>query len=285
MKWLKTFNEKIDPDKYIRAGSELKGLGKKTRGSELIDYGYEKKWGFYNAHIGKLGESALATGTVTNLDSKFYFGRPVWSGPQANVTTTLQIPAKDEEELLQDWKLGQQPLGFCIDFRVRPTEKTVRDTSGRQNITPSEFSLFSLCVTLSYWEDGLESYNYIDDDGVNLQPGDPNYADVHTLYQQTKSLDIRTDYLFSKKEFGIFADRQSALKFKKELPIHLEKHKSKIMDILSVVGGTTEDLENVLEAMNNIYINYLYAEDIKPGTSTSSDLQKFFRHVKIMKQK
>lgn len=68
MKHLKHFNEELRPETYIRAGNRLKYYGKNKKGDKLVDYGYEKGHGFYNAHIQDIGSDKPYSGKITNLD-------------------------------------------------------------------------------------------------------------------------------------------------------------------------------------------------------------------------
>ena len=79
MKHLKRFDEELDPQKYIRVGNKLKNLGKTSRGSKLVDYGFEKAFGFYNVHLGHISNDnwSLYTAKLTNPECKFYYDRIV----------------------------------------------------------------------------------------------------------------------------------------------------------------------------------------------------------------
>lgn len=121
-----------------------------------------------------------------------------------------------------------------------------------------------MCVDLSYWQDGLSAYNYNEDDEVEIKPGDPDYRDLTDLYQDTKSININLNRLMDKNIYGIFADRQSTLKFKRNLPSLINPHKEKIMDLLSIIGGGADEVEEIFESFNKIRINALYQnENIK----------------------
>jgi hypothetical protein len=61
---------------------------------------------------------------------------------------------------------------------------------------------------------------------------------------------------------GTFADRISARKFQKELPIIFEKSeiKSKIVDILSILKADSEDIENAIDLFYNIPVSAILPE-------------------------
>ena len=267
MKYLKRFDEELDPDKYVRVGNKLKNLGKKDRGIKLIDYGSEKKWGLYNILY---AGGTYRHGVVTNLRCYFHFGIPHWVDLNGDQAFTAQSKSQmkiveSEEQLLMDWSNGDSELGFTLDFRFDPTEGTIKADSGtfdRDDIPLDDpgLPLFSIVVRLSDWTDGLSEYN-TDHFGMTNEPGDEDYCDVIEMYEGTKTIDISISTNFNYTHNGIFADRKSALKFKRLLPNFVNEHKSKIMDLLSVLNSDSDTLEKIIESINGIGINYFYHDD------------------------
>ena len=70
-----------------------------------------------------------------------------------------------------------------------------------------------------------------------------------------------------KNIYGIFTDRQSALKFKRNLPSLINPHKEKIMDLLSIIGGGGDEVEDIFESFNKIRINALYQDENIKGAN------------------
>jgi hypothetical protein len=70
-----------------------------------------------------------------------------------------------------------------------------------------------------------------------------------------------------KNIYGIFADSQSALKFKRNLPSLVNPHKEKIMDLLSIIGGGADEVEDIFESFNKIRVNSLYQDENLKGTN------------------
>jgi len=283
MKHLKHFNEELDPEKYIRAGRRLSNLGKVSRGSKLIDYGLEKGLGFYNVHIGHISNDSwsLYTGKTANLECKFYYGTPYWSGRQ-NMESSSLIRTHDEEDLLRNWKEGGESLSFTLDFTMQLSEETRLNLINRGSFSkdsPTRIPLFALNVVLSDWSDGIEAYNYLEDSDEYLNPGDENYHGISMMYRNTKHVSLTLMTLFTKNYYGIFADRKSAVKFKKELPRLVETHKSQIMDILSLVSGSTDDLEDILSRIYNLSVNYLYQDDIPKNVLSTSLKNTWFNRT------
>jgi hypothetical protein len=261
MKYIKKYNEELSPDTYRSAGNKLKRYNKVSRGSKLIDYGHEKDHGFYNAHIQAVGVSHVYTGKITNPTCNFYYGSPSWNGPQNNVNSVLVNTKITEEELVKNWKEGSE-LNFTLEFRFTPSEElksTVSNSDLNKIINHwAGFHLFTMTVCLSDWEDGLDEYNY---EYTN------STIDIIELYDITRIVDIRLSKLMDKNIYGIFEDRQSANKFRRNLPKLIEPHKGKIMDLLSILSADTDNLEDILESFSKIRINSLYQDENVKGAN------------------
>lgn len=283
MKHLKQFNEELNPDKYIRAGKRLKDLGKSSRGVKLADYGYQQKYGTFNTHMIQLGSSALFTGEFTNITSRFYYGLPSWNGPQGNRDTVLMDINIDEEDLLTKWEDGSMNLGFTIEFRIHPTENSkVRMRESNLGQVEGPLPLFCMYVRLSDWEDGLREYNWMDEEGTYAEKGDDEYLDLPNMYHNNKVVGIELRPLMTKNWLGIFADRKSAINFKKQLPQLVDQHKSKIMDLLSPLNGSTDDLERIINTINSFSTNYLYQDEIKRNSYNYKDwFYKVYTNYKV----
>ena len=279
MKHLKRFDEELDPQKYIRVGNKLKNLGKTSRGSKLVDYGFEKAFGFYNVHLGHISNDnwSLYTAKLTNPECKFYYGTPYWHGHQ-NMAGSELIKTHDEEDLLKNWTDGRENLSFTLEFTMQLSEESRMDLIAKSKInkdwhSTNRMPLFALNVVLSHWTDGLSEYNYLEDDygkGRYLEPGHEDYHDVSMMYKNNSEISLTLMPLFTKNYFGIFSDRRSGVKFKRELPRLVERHKSQIMDILSLVNGSADDLEEILSRIYNMSVNHLYQDDIPKNVSVGS---------------
>ena len=264
MKYIKRFNEDLDPDKYIRAGNRLRNMpgdssnlttaGGKKRSTALIDYGSEKKYGLYKIHwantTGVLGKDL----TFTNLRCESYFGRP-----DSSKNETFRYSAEDTAER---WKGGQSPLCITFNFFLQATEETkdkLKIDELRTN-TP----IFSFEVWFSEWEEGLDIYNWDYDTGEPMT--DDDATDINGLYKWTKTTLMymkRPEKMYNNNKpyvyFGIFSDRSSALKFKRQLNSLLEPHKEKVMELLSCVNAPVVDIEEYEDRINKISINNLFS--------------------------
>lgn len=265
MKYIKRFNEDLDPDKYIKAGNRLSNMagdmagGGKKRSIALIDYGLEKKYGFYKIHWATTAKVIGKNLTFTNLRCESYFGRP-----DSSKTETFRYSAEDAVER---WKEGQSPLCITFNFFLQATEET-KDKVKAVALTPSDeiksnTPIFSFEVWFSEWEESLEEYNWDHDNGRPLTGDDA--VDINGLYKWTKTTLMymkRPEKMYNNKPydyFGIFSDRTSALKFKRQLNSLLEPHKEKVMELLSCVNAPVDDIEEYEDRINRISINNLFS--------------------------
>jgi hypothetical protein len=255
MKHLKHFNEELKPQTYKNAGKWLKHYGKEKRGNSLIDYGHEKDHGFYNVHIQSIKDSGrIVSGKVTNPICNFYYGMPYFDGPQNNVDSKLVDLDLTEEDLVNEWKKGSKTLSFTLEFKFLASEELKSSVSSeyiKSVIKWENFHIFSLNIELSSYSDGLSEFNreYEED------------CDVVDLYHKTKSIDININKELHKYIYGIFSDRKSAIKFKRNLISLITPHKQKIMKLLLILGGGSDEIEEIFESFNKIRTNSLYQDE------------------------
>ena len=264
MKYLKKFNEELKPETYIRAGNQLRNMpgGGEKRSTPLIDYGLEKKYGFYKMHWANSSALLGKNLTFTNLKCESHFGRP-----DSSKIETFRYSAEDAVEL---WKKGNHPLCMTFNFVFQPTEETKDKMTSPSKSALGELyqnPMFSFEVWFSNWEEGLDSYNW---DYHTEEPitGD-SVVDLNGLYKWTNELTIykkkpvKMYYSKSYPYFGIFSDRSSALKFKRELNDLLEPHKEKVMELLSCVNAGADAIEEYEDRIKKISLNNLFSVDDK----------------------
>ena len=85
---------------------------------------------------------------------------------------------------------------------------------------------------------------------------------------------------------GTFADRISARKFQKELPIIFEKSgvKSKIVDVLSILKADSEDIENAIDLFYNIPVSAILPEKGKVSGPDDAKVYMSKNNAKRIKQ-
>lgn len=236
MKWIKTFEE-LKPETYRSAGRKLNQIGKKDRGNELIDYGNEKEYGFYSMWYAPEGDPI----------SDYNFTKPHASFEM--IPDIIEQDKLSPEDMINRWQGGNGNLKFTITFSFKATEKvSYYNTAGKT------FPLFSFEVIIA---------NYIKEE-------EEDEENTYKLYNNKKTLEINvvrpalSVYSEKARKYyrynGIFSDRKSALKFKKELPnLITDEIQEKIQEIFSLVGAETDDVINCMEGIMNPSINYLYS--------------------------
>lgn len=256
MKYIKRFNEELEPETYMRAGRMLKDMpgGGKKRSSPLIDYGLEKKYGFYKMHWANTSTILGKDLTFTNLRCESYFGRP------ESTNETFRYSAEDVVEL---WKQGNYPLCMTFNFVFQPTEETKNKMTTTSELYQNP--MFSFEVWFSNWEEGLDSMNW-DIDNDEPMTGDA-VVDLNGMYKWTneiliyKKRPVKMNYGKLYGFFGIFSDRTSALKFKRGLNSLMEPHKEKVMELLSCVNAGADVIEEYEDRINKISLNNLFSVD------------------------
>ena len=276
MKHLRRFDEELKPQTYRNAGRGLMNKFKEERGGKLIDYGNEQEFGFYNIYFannnGKIGSAPLK---FTNPKADFFFQSVGKESFDAN--GNISITQKSAEDLVSAWKQGKDELGFTISFRFMATEeaKTQAEHSALKqwNGTP----IFSFRVHLSDWFDGLDEWN-TDQETGELITG-PAAHDIYDMFENTfHSAEITLERPADKHWFGVFADRASALKFKRELPRLIEPFEGHIHDIISVIGGESEQVEAIMDLFRKITLNGLYDDNAKARVANSDFTKRWFNY-------
>jgi len=86
--------------------------------------------------------------------------------------------------------------------------------------------------------------------------------DIYAYYDECKVFRISLKYDKDlSSERGIFSNRRSAFEFKKFLFKTFEEKKNEIFEILEIVGGETEDIEQIMNCIKNIRVNALYDDE------------------------
>lgn len=261
MKYLKPFNEELKPETYRNASSKLAYYGKQKSSDALYDFADEKQYGFYNAVVCK-GQS------ISTKDAKLT--QPELSGIYAgnkpkDANDNLLKWGKDIESelntLVEKWKAGDSNLSLQFEFAFRATRQTKNVAKSIEQMY--RIPLIILEVRLSEFEYGIAEWDSesrwdAEQNGEEFTP-----STLTEMYEYSKDLSVYTQRPVSELTYGLFNDRQSAQKFKSFVnSIIDEKMKPHIMEVLSIVGGTSKDLENVLNSIRNIRIHGLYQQDV-----------------------
>ena len=255
MEWIKRFEE-LNSNTYRSAGDHLININKISRGQKLIDYADEKDFGFYNVWWGNTNSAISKKPLVfTNPKSDFIYNvfKITRGGPKAN-DIKHKLSNKGPEELVKDWYDGVSSLSFTINFTFKTAGESlkVHDRLKRWKVP-----LFSINFQIAEWVE-KEDFEGVDDD--------PIVKNALDLYQHMDGYhypQISIQRPLDDHYFGIFSDRKSANKFKRDvLGPAIEEHHDKIFEIFSIIGASAKDSEKAIKAFKNIRTNYLYDESI-----------------------
>jgi hypothetical protein len=280
MKHLKKFEE-LDPSTYRRAGMLLKGKSQETRGRKLIDYAGEKEHGFYGVRV-LVGKSEIYQ--FTDKEGNDLSSEVFVTDPKCDITLG-DGEIKDAESLVREWKEGKSTLSFKLDFSFKVSEKSQQSLIDAKNARTdfwlnriingnaiNRLNLFSLTIFISDWLDGIVEWNTDQDTGESLI----GTSEEHDVYDMFKNSFYNSLYFLKPNKptndvvGGVFADRKSALKFKRELPKMIEPHADIIFDIFSIIGADSEDYEKTMEKIKSISLNGLYDENCETAHSNLS---------------
>lgn len=264
MKYLKSFNEELDPSTYRSAAHKLNYYNKTTRSSKIFDYADEKEHGFYNMTFGNNEPSLVVNQKFTSPSlSGISYGKS-----DVNLLG-YKVDGENESELLIDgWAEGSSPLSIKFEFSFRPTREAFSKSNyGIRSDYPTSISTFSIELYMSEWHDGIEEWDaeskwQSELDGEEFKP-----SDISFFYEHTKSFSL---YLISPLKspsnyqyYGIFSDKKSAVKFKNWLLEKLNNDvvKDSIMNILRTVNANSSDLEEIEKKFKDIKIVGLYDDE------------------------
>jgi len=310
MKWIKAFEE-LKPQTYRNVANRLRSWNKSNRADQLYDWADEKEYGFYNLHIGESmngrNDSIIAknsTFTMPNLIGVYYGHH---SG--RDIPTNLINKKQNEIEslansMVNDWVDGDvRCLSIMFEFGFKPTKETMKKDSRFQKISYSDNSLttwngrsrytgsvlptfrINLLLTDETW--GKQGY-YEEWEAETKEEGKEwTEPSVYQYYEDTSYDFITLSRPFTERSFGIFSDRKSAIKFKNyflsiingETPGFPDKIdiKSVIMEVLSIVGGESKDIERIMGKLRNIRIHGLYDDEIEK-VSVNNISERWFNH-------
>lgn len=280
MKYIKNFNEELQPDIYRRAAGKFRHYGKEDKARKLSDWADLQEYGFYNLHFAN-GSTLIGRNlpfTKPNLTGIFLTSpNTTLNQTKENVNSVNLINAKEtyiEEQvskLVKNWVDGGE-LNVYFEFGFRPTAEAIVKTNKHSYLTGGqkgggrwmyEVPAFTICLSLSEWNDGLEDYD--SDAKWEAQQDDREFipTTVEQFYEWTSNIQYDILKPYDKYYFAIFSDRKSAQKFRTFLmeTLNSEKVKDIIMEILRVINCSAEKLEEIFKSYNDIKIHGLYDQD------------------------
>ncbi len=283
MKYIKKFNEELDPKTYRSAGHKLDYYNKSKSAAKLHDFADEKEFGFYNMNWSNTNQAILAKDssfTQPKLTGIYYASTPTKYKDEFhefNGMSYRKDPEMLAEDLVERWRLGQDGLNISFEFSFRATRETI-EKSGRStnfcwnanNPTAREVKAFNLQIDLSDWYNGLDDWDAdarseAENDGEEFTP-----TTLKEFYMWSASYNVMIKNP-NNSLYGIFSNRKSAIKFKNWLITnHLDDIKDAIMNVLRIVGGKSENIEKAVDTFTKIKIQGLYDDDL-PTRGVSGD--------------
>lgn len=270
MKYLKTFNEELNPQTYRNAGGKFAYYGKEKNSDVLYDFADEKEFGFYNATVCQ-GQSLIekdAKLTEANLTGIYCGYKPELNGDD-NLLKWGRDTENDLNMLVENWKNGTSSLSLCFEFSFRPSRESKRKNQSINKKYKIPFIILE--VKLSDYDFGIDEWDSESRWEAEQRGDEFTPSTVADVYEFSKDFSVYTQRPVSDVTYGLFTDRTSAQKFKSFVNSILdEKMKPHIMEVLSIVGGTSQDLENTLSTIRNIKIHGLYQQDVRSSDTVKN---------------
>ena len=294
MKYIKNFNEELDPKTYRSAAYKLRDYNKDKKSKDLLDWADKKEFGYYNMTF--VNDQAIIVKDSTFTNPRLigiYYGGTTPNGVRDINTNLLNVTDEKSEsltnKLVNDWKDGINCLSISLEFGLQATnevknkhsylDKPAKEAQRWQ--LGQSVPMFSIELELSNFYEGLEEWDAdvkwdAENDGVEYIP-----TSLYDFYRESVGESLTLQRPNNPYYYGLFSDRGSASKFIKFLRKTIDnpddnKVKDKIMDILSIVGGETEDLERILEKFSKIRVHGLYDNEI---TSRNDLSKKWFNNT------
>lgn len=289
MKHLKRFNEELEPKTYRSAAYKLRGYNKDKKSKDLLDWADKQEFGYYNMCLANSSTIIAKNDTFTNPKLiGMYYGN-VKTGERNKPVYGDDILRHSDSEalanrLVNDWKEGRAELAVTFEFGFQATSQTKAKHEYLDNPSKSlsrwqlgqSVPMFSIELHLSNWYDGIEEWDG-DAEWESEQRGEEfTPSSLYDFYKYTAEESLYLKRPNAEIFYGIFTDRSSASKFLKFLQSSIDdKVKEKIMDVLSIIGGESEDLERILNSFNKVRVHGLYDNEFT-GSSNGNLAQKWF---------
>ncbi len=278
MKYIKKFNEELDSRTYRNAAGKLDYYNKTSRASKLLDFADERDFGFFNMNWGNANNALIAdkmSFTQPTLKGIYYCD----AGKVKQENNSLGYGKNAEmmaEELVENWKNGNSGLCITYEFSLKATRETLNNLRKKGSVSNFTYSAtsqnptmvipFLLELTLSEWYGGVVEWD--EDARYDAEQAGEEFtpSTIASLYEWTRTSNIYLQQPESGR-FGVFSDRKSAIKFKTWLIKNQleDKIKDSIMNVLRIVGGTSDNIEDAIDEFTKISIQGLYDDEILGG--------------------
>ena len=271
MKYLKRYNERLDPQTYRDASSAFSA--KKTKDKQagkIWDYADEKEFGVFNMHISDYRNGYTNKELNVKVSSpkvEFYYG-------SLDQKIDEDDELNDAEELVDRWEASIKAdsedalyykLSVTFVFSFIPNYKSTLRTI--ENDKPRHVQTFAIQLDLCDEEDekgktsALTRY-------IHSYQGDISKIHREVMYEKINEKSLRLLLPLGGIQYGIFADRESARKFYKKLPEMIAPYMGKINNIMSLLGAEGEDMFEIKDlfglngSLPNISITDLFDSEV-----------------------
>lgn len=289
MKHLKKFNEELEPNTYRVAAYKLRDYNKAKKSQDLLDWADKQEFGYYNMCLANSSTIITKNDTFTNPKLiGMYYGEVKTGERNKPLYGENILRSKDSEslanKLVNDWKEGRSELAITFEFGFQATSQTKTKNAYLDN--PSRETqrwyigqsvpMFSIELQLSNWYDGIEDWDSdarwdAENSGEEFTP-----TTLYDFYKHSAEESLYLKRPNGETFYGVFTDRGSASKFLKFLKSSIDdKVKEKIMDVLGIIGGESEDLERILNSFNEVRVHGLYDNEFT-NSSNGNLAQKWF---------
>jgi len=279
MKYLKRYNEELEPNTYKKAGERLKRMGHAKRGNKLISWGEDVKEREEDRKAKKRREEASKLGTykmkiIQRKVTQKISGVPIYNSSEdirleGNFFIHFYIDENNFKESYDMWENGE-PFSIPFDFGIIPaddvTYEKLLDLVGEDELYLNTFYVNYMYIQLSEGNYGCDTYSCIDDNGDEV------------INRENVTLNPKGELTFSNFNANgltaYFGDRKSAVQFKKMIIDLFEGKivygetndnpggiKEFVMDELcSERDRTLEEFESIIKSIRKININKLYKD-------------------------
>ncbi len=280
MKYLKRYNEELEPNTYRKAGERLKRMGHAKRGDKLISWGEDVKKKEEDRNTLKRRESASKLGlykmkilqkkaTQKNISGMIISSSSEDIRLEGNFFIHFYIDESNFKESYDMWQNGES-FSIPFDFGIIPADEETEDKLlklvGEDELYLNTFYVNYMHIQLSEGNYGCDTYSYIDDNGDEV-------VDCDKITLNPKG-ELTFSNFNASGLTAYFGDRKSAVQFKKMIIDLFEGRivygetndnpggiKEFIMDELcSERDRTLDEFESIISSLRKININKLYKD-------------------------
>lgn len=166
MKYIKRYNEELDPNTYRRAARDFKSSGYDTKSTNLNDWADIKEFGAYTISICSQSNDSVQMHPAVRQIPMTQPGivSVNYTGADGTKDYPLQNGSVRAEEAIEKWSNGNGRLKVSIPIAFRPMASVMANKDSADVIKPIPFShgnkkvMMAIEISLSDWNRGLEEW-------------------------------------------------------------------------------------------------------------------------------